>query len=147
MLKISLDYVKRTSVDQTRKKMVSREKNTRSRRYPTETMIDTDYVDDLVLLAITPIQANTLDSILADLNNAVVWIVLVRPPISNLSSPLSFRKHSKCATYNWYYCLPHIPQLSLFSGKVGLLALFLRSLILTLGSVGTAKSTRQRVFF
>ena len=33
--------------------------------------------------------SRTLLSTLADLNNAIVWIILVRPPMSNFSSPLS----------------------------------------------------------
>ena len=32
----------------------------RSRRYPTQTIMDADYTDDIVLLANTPTQAKTL---------------------------------------------------------------------------------------
>ena len=49
-----------------------------------------------------------LSRILTDLNNAVVWMVSIRPSISNSSRPLS--KHTN---YNWYRSF-----LFLFSGKI-----------------------------
>ena len=42
----------------------------------------------------SPHISSTLLSILADLNNAVVWIVLIRPPLFKSSSPLSKRLES-----------------------------------------------------
>ena len=37
----------------------------------------------------SPQVSRTLLSILTDLNNGVVWMVSIRPPISNFSNPLS----------------------------------------------------------
>ena len=66
-----------------------------------------------------PRVSKTLLCILADLNNAVVWVIPIRLPISYSFSPLS--KHS---SYNQYdpYC--HVPQLSYFSSKVQVLVAF-----------------------
>ena len=62
----------------------------------------------------------TLLSILANLNNALVWIVLIWPPISNSSRPSFqvFVNCSSCSNYNSYHYYPHIPQPSYFSGKL-----------------------------
>ena len=64
-------------------------------------------------------------NILTDLNNAVVWMVSIRPLLSISSTPLPNHKQ---ANYNWYQRYLHIPQFSYFSGKVyvffGILASF-----------------------
>ena len=49
----------RMSIDLMKEKGFKLEKE-RSRRYPTQTITDTDYADDIVLLANTPTQAETL---------------------------------------------------------------------------------------
>ena len=56
---ICLDYVLRTSIDKIRENGFELTKK-RSKRYPAKTITDTDYADDLALLANTPNQAETL---------------------------------------------------------------------------------------
>ena len=56
---ICLDYVLRTSIDKIRENGFELTKR-RSKRYPAKTITDADYADDLVLLANTPNQAETL---------------------------------------------------------------------------------------
>ena len=56
---ICLDNVLRTSIDKIREKGFEMTKK-RSRRYPAKTITDADYADDLVILANTPNQAETL---------------------------------------------------------------------------------------
>ena len=56
---ICLDYVLRTSIDKIRENGFELTKK-RSRRYPAKTITDTDYADDIVILANTPNQAKTL---------------------------------------------------------------------------------------
>ena len=56
---ICLDYVLRTSIDKIRENGFELTKK-RSRRYPAKTITDTDYADDIALLANTPNQAETL---------------------------------------------------------------------------------------
>ena len=56
---ICLDYVLRTSIDKIRENGFELTKR-RSKRYPAKTITDTDYADDLALLANTPNQAETL---------------------------------------------------------------------------------------
>ena len=56
---ICLDYVLRTLIDRIRENGFELTK-TRSRRYPAKTITDTDYADDIVILANTPDQAETL---------------------------------------------------------------------------------------
>ena len=56
---ICLAYVLRTSRDQTKGNGLTIKKK-RSRRYPAETIIDTDYANDLALLVNTPTQAESL---------------------------------------------------------------------------------------
>ena len=56
---ICLDYVLRTSIDKIRENGFELTKK-RSRRYPAKTITDADYVDDIVILANTPNQAETL---------------------------------------------------------------------------------------
>ena len=53
---ICLDYVLRTSIDKIRENGFELTKK-RSRWYPTKTIIDADYADDIALLANTPNQA------------------------------------------------------------------------------------------
>ena len=56
---ICLDYVLRTSIDKIKENSFELTKK-RSRRYPAETITDTDYADDITILANTPAQAETL---------------------------------------------------------------------------------------
>ena len=56
---ICLDYVLRTSIDKIRENSFELTKK-RSRRYPAETTTDTDYADDMAMLANTLNQAETL---------------------------------------------------------------------------------------
>ena len=56
---ICLDYVLRTSIDKIRENGFELTKK-RSRRYTAKTITDADYADDIVLLANTPNQAETL---------------------------------------------------------------------------------------
>ena len=56
---ICLDYVLRTLIDKIRENRFELTKE-RSRRYPTKTITDADYTDDIAILANTPNQAETL---------------------------------------------------------------------------------------
>ena len=56
---ICLDYVLRTSIGKIRENGFELTKK-RSRRYPTKTITDADYADNIELLANTPNQAETL---------------------------------------------------------------------------------------
>ena len=56
---ICLDYVLRTSIDKIRENGFKLTKK-RSRRYPTKTITDANYTDDIALLANTPNRAKTL---------------------------------------------------------------------------------------
>ena len=56
---ICLDYVLRTAIDKIRENGFELTKK-RSRRYPAKTITDTDYADDIALLANTPNQAEAL---------------------------------------------------------------------------------------
>ena len=56
---ICLDYVLRTSIDKMKDNSFKLTKE-RSRRYPAQTIMDMDYADDIVLLANTLTQAETL---------------------------------------------------------------------------------------
>ena len=69
----------------------------------------------------SPQVSRTLLSILAVLNNAVVWMVSTRPPTSKSSSPFSYC--SKRTNYNWYNCHLHVPQFFQFPSKVEVLIL------------------------
>ena len=54
-----LDYVLTTSIDKIRENSFELTKK-RSRRYPAKTITDTDYADDIAILANTPNQAETV---------------------------------------------------------------------------------------
>ena len=69
---ICLDYVLRTSTDKIKENGFELTKK-RSRKYPAKTITDADYADDIVILANTPVQAETL---LHSLERATVGIVL-----------------------------------------------------------------------
>ena len=56
---ICLDYVLRTSIDKIKENGFKLTKE-RSRRYPTKTITDADYTDDIALLTNVPAQAETL---------------------------------------------------------------------------------------
>ena len=55
---ICLDYVLRTLIDKIKENGIELTKK-RSRRYPAKTITDTDYADDIAILANTPNQAET----------------------------------------------------------------------------------------
>ena len=55
---ICLDYVLRTSIDKIRENGIKLTKKS-SRRYPTKTITDADYADDITILANMPNQAET----------------------------------------------------------------------------------------
>ena len=73
----------------------------------------------------SPQVSRTLLSILAVLNNAVVWMVSTRPPTSKSSSPFSNPLVTvlNATNYNWYNCHLHVPQFFQFSSKVEVLIL------------------------
>ena len=81
----------------------------------------------------SPQVSRTLLSILAVLNNAVVWMVSTRPPTTKSSSP--FSKHA-CSTV-FFNSLARSRYLSFF----------LHSFSFILWSAGTAKSTILQVLF
>ena len=56
---ICLDCVLRTSIDKIKENGFELTKK-RSRRYPTKTITDADYADDIAILANAPVQAETL---------------------------------------------------------------------------------------
>ena len=56
---ICLDYVLRTSIDKMKDNGFQLT-NLRSRKYPVRTITDADYADDIVFLANTPTQAESL---------------------------------------------------------------------------------------
>ena len=56
---ICLDYVLKTSIDKIKENSFELIKK-RSRRYPSKTITDADYADDISILANTPNQAETL---------------------------------------------------------------------------------------
>ena len=56
---ICLDYVLRTSIDKIKENGFELTKK-RSRRYPAKTITDTDYADDISILANASAQAKTL---------------------------------------------------------------------------------------
>ena len=56
----------------------------------------------------SPPVSSTFLSILADLNNAVVWIVTARPLISKSPSDCS-----ECTNYSWCYGHLHVPHIFL----------------------------------
>ena len=66
-----------------------------------------------------PLVSRTLLSILANLNNAVVWMVSTRPLLSKSYSPCTNPLVTTERTnYNWYPRHLHLPQVFQFSGKV-----------------------------
>ena len=85
----------------------------------------------------SPRVTRTFLSILADLNNAIVWTVVARPPISNSSIPIS--KPLRITVILIFHWILN----PLVSSKY--LSLFSFSLIFTLWSVRTAKSTTRQV--
>ena len=92
--------------------------------------------------------SRTLLSILADLNNTVVWIVSIRPPISNSSSTLS----QPLGTVPSALITLGITITLMFHGFLNTLVMskhlsLSASLILTLWSARMAKSTIQQVLF
>ena len=69
---ICLDYVLRTSIDLMKDNGFKLTKE-KSSRYPAQTIMDTDYADDIVILANTPAQAETLLHSLSKLDEPDVW--------------------------------------------------------------------------
>ena len=71
---ICLDYVLRTSIDKIKENGFKlTKKNKKNRRYPAKTITDTDYADDIALLANAPAQVETL---IHSLERAAAGIVL-----------------------------------------------------------------------
>ena len=69
----------------------------------------------------------SLLSILIDLNNSVVWMVSIRPPISISSMPLTkslWKPFQTRTNYNWYDRYFHVPQLFCFLARSNYLTLF-----------------------
>ena len=62
----------------------------------------------------------TLLSILAEFNNAVVWMVSSHPLISQSSSPSTnpFGDCTECTNYDWYHHHFHVPHFLQLSCKV-----------------------------
>ena len=69
---VPLNYVLRTSIDKMKENGFKLTKE-RSRKYPAKTITDTDYADDIAILANAPAQAKTLQH---SLEQAVVGIGL-----------------------------------------------------------------------
>ena len=90
----------------------------------------------------SPQISRTLLSILAALDNVVVWIVSASPTIYNSSCSLT--KHTN---YNWYHRHPHAPHLFSSLERSKNLSLFSFSLNLSLWSAWTAKSPTWKVLF
>ena len=67
--------------------------------------------------------SSNLLGILADLNNAVVWMVSNRPLISNSSSPC-INSYTKSTNYNWHHRYFHVSLLFQFPCKVLLFDFF-----------------------
>ena len=82
-------------------------------------------------------------SILADLNNMVIWMVSIRPPIFNSSSPLSEHLETVPITPLAIGITANFMFHSIFSSlaRSKYLSLFSFSLIFTLWSTKTEKST------
>ena len=62
-----------------------------------------------ILSDTSPQVSSTLLSILADLNNAVIWIVSTHSLMSKSSNPFTQNTNK-----NWYNCHFHVPQLLFF---------------------------------
>ena len=58
----------------------------------------------------SPADSRTLFSILADLNNALVSMVSIRPLISKFSNPCTFGDSTKRVNYNWNHRHFHVLQ-------------------------------------
>ena len=85
--------------------------------------------------------SNTLLSILANLNNAIVWMVSTHPVISKSSSPCT-----KITNYNLYKRHFHVPQFFHFPSKVEvLILLFAFFQFYSVVTARTAKCTIQQV--
>ena len=95
--------------------------------------------------SISPQVSRTLLSILAVLNNAVVWMVSTRPATSMSSNPFSYS--SKRTNYNWYNCHQHVPLFFQFLARSRYLSFFSHSFSFILWSAGTAKSTILHILF
>ena len=96
----------------------------------------------------SPQVSRTLLIILAALNNSVVWMVLIRPPISKifglLFKPLRTVPSSRITIVFTVTIVFHSFLISLARSKY--LSLFLLSLIFTLWSAWTATFSRQQFF-
>ena len=96
----------------------------------------------------SPQVSMTFFSILANLNNAVFFIVSTRPLISKSSSQ-SFGYCTKSLNYNWHHSQFHVPQFFQFLGKVEVLIFFFFRFHSTLlfGQLGRVKSASHKVLF
>ena len=91
--------------------------------------------------------SRTILSILAILNNVVLWMVSTRSPPSKSSWPFNntFSYRAKSTNHNWYNFHLHIPYFFPFYSKIKvLISLFTFSLIPW--SAGTAKMTILHIF-
>ena len=105
----------------------------------------TRILSDSKSLLKSPQVSRTLLSILAVLNNAVVWMVFTRPPTSKSSSPFSnpLVTCSKRTNYNWYILSPACSTVFQFPSKVEVLILLFHILsVLFCGQPGQ----QSRVF-
>ena len=93
----------------------------------------------------SPQVSRTLLSILAVLNNAVIWMVSTRPPTSKSPSPFSYC--SQRTNYNWYNCHLHVPRFFNSLARLMYLSFFTHSFSFILWSAETAKSTILQVLF
>ena len=92
----------------------------------------------------SPQVSRTLLSILAVLNNVVVWMVPTRPPTSKSSNPFSNPLVTRRTNYN---CHLHVPQFFQFSSKVDVLILLFTFFQFYSVVSRTAKSTILQVLF
>ena len=84
-----------------------------------------------------PLVSWNLLIIMGNFNNAAVWIVSVRPPISNFPTPIQrFEYRFKCANYNWYDNYTNIFSFLCFLARSKYLSFFSFSLILNQWSTG-----------
>ena len=84
----------------------------------------------------------TLLSVLADLNNAVVWMVTTRPLFFKSTSPCT-----KSTNYKWYHRHSHFPQFFNSLTRSRYLNLFSRPFNFTLWSARRAKTSIRQVTF
>ena len=97
----------------------------------------------------SPEVSRTLLSILADLSNAVVWMVSICHLISKSSNPCinPLAYYTKSTNYNWYNPHFHVSQFFYFLKRSIYLSFFSLSFNFTQCSAGKAKSTIGQALF